>query len=439
MYTEKVQMVQATVTEQMSSRDSVDSRGVAGMMPANREYDFSERIPTPHEYRQHDGEFDRIVADIQHSARLPRFLVGGPTGCGKSLLASYLASQIEWYRASDGTDTRVYWPWELEKEGLDEGDTCPETGAEITSQMGCPLVTIQCKYSMSEADLLGSPNFNGDQTYWQDGPATQALLASQEMPVVSLIDEANRGRPESKSALMSMLDHRCELVLDGRGGELVQGVPKNLISIATINEGRGYYVEEMDKAERRRHGIKINTDYLGISAPQKEIDLLVERTPAYEDLAEILVEAANSVREGLAAESSSSVKAGIPTGSLLGWANTAFAYEHTDVDNPLYQAGLDTIVRPFYDGEPGEQEVRQTIRTHVDGVPVEQAEFEQMKAAENDDSGASPDNDSVDIDSGLADEAEIKAALQSGADPQDLVEQGADVDTVMSAMADTST
>lgn len=407
-------------------------------MPVNRKYDFDRLVPDVPPYYESAHEFTRVLADITQWRRNPRYVIGGPTGGGKTHLAKRVAQDLDWYRAEDPSDPDnvvVYFDYELDTEELEEGDVCPVTGGEIEARTGVPCITIQCKYSLSEADLLGMPNFNGETTYWQDGPATKAVLASQKSPVVLLLDEFNRARPESKSALFSLLDDRCEVTLDGRGGEVITGIAKNLISIATINEGRGYYVEDMDKAERRRIGNKFDVTYLGVNHPDSEIDLLTTRTGIYEGLAETMVETANKVRVELAEKDSSSVRAGVPTGMVIAWAETARAYSAAGIDNPVMESANDAIIRPFYGNEAGEAEVRQTFMSAVDDLPFDEEAFREMQEGENQSSGDRPDNSSIrDMDEN-ASEHEYVAFLQGGGDPQQLIDAGVDPNMVMTAMA----
>lgn len=455
---------------------NADDNPTAQRLPVDRNYDFESWIRSPEddveEYYPQDTEYERVVGTVHMADRLPRFLAGGPTGAGKTLLARWVAATLPWYQ-STGPDQAVYYRRDIRAlerthdvellaahddediedvdqwdgtEGdmarahedvffeLVDGATDPSTGEPIEFRTGCPIVTIQCKYSMSEADLLGMPNVDGDGTYWQDGPVTKALLASREMPVVLLLDEANRARPESKSALFSVLDDRAELVLDGRGGERVTGIPQHLISFAAINEGAGYYVEEMDYAEKRRLGAKLHVNHLGAERKERAVELLSDRTRAHEDLAAVFIDAANDVRD-LAEADHSPVSIGVPTGTVLEWAETAYAYHGIGFDNPLMESAEDVVVRPFYDDHAGESDVREAIAGHVDDVPFDEEAFAEFTADENEqtDDGR-PDNSDVSVAGG--DVGEIIQEIEDGADPNDLVERpGIEESDVMEALA----
>lgn len=309
-------------------------------MPAHRDYDFNEFIPEDvPEYKEHGNEQQRIEAVLEQrdeTDQLPRILISGETGCGKTHLIRSIANEKD-----------------------------------------IPLITIQGRYSMDESTLLGHPILVNDETVWSDGPLTKALLASQEGEVILLIDEANRARPEAKGALFSALDDRCKVELDARGGETVEGVAENLIVVATINEGTEYAVQEMDAAEKRRFGNKYEVQYLGLTHADKETDLVTERTPASQAVAEQLVDAANAVRRE-ADKSDSGIGAGIPTSNVITWAQTAYAYNQADVDNPVVEAARDAIVKPMYEDREKDS-VLNTIRDYTDGAPFDDDEFKDWK------------------------------------------------------------
>lgn len=310
--------------------------------PVDRDYNWDEYVPDPStvdEYVPTNGEWDQINAqvDLREQTQKPaRALIGGPTGCGKTTLAENIAAERGW-----------------------------------------PLFTIQVRYSMDEADLLGSPALTGGETRWKDGVLTKALLCSQERPTVVLIDEANRAPARAKSALFSALDHRAQVTLDGRGGEVIEGEPMNLITFATINEGAGYQVEKLDHAEKRRYGSRWNVSYLGEDHPQREAQLVTDRTPANDRLAEMLVEAANTVRDR-AHDSTSDVRSGVPTSAVINWAQVAAAYDERNIQNPIVKAADSEIVRAFYDDRQTERdEVSTIIKSHLDGAPFESSELSE--------------------------------------------------------------
>lgn len=329
-----------TVSQQSESVSTVDADSQSELLPVDREYEFSRRISEPdNPYIPSDDELVKILSSIElreETGKKPRFLIGGPTGCGKTHLAEYIAGTLN-----------------------------------------APLFTIQGKWAMNEADLLGNPSFVGDTSWWVDGELTKAIISSQEQPTVLMIDEINRARPDSKGILYPALDDRCEVRLDMRGGEVITGNSLNLIVIATINEGSGYYTEEMDLAEIRRVSTKLSLDYLGFNKPELETDLLCERTPIPRKIAEVLVKASNHIR-GLASDEESAVHIGIPTASLISWAQEAYSYDKHNLENPLMEAARSTVINPYYDTRPeAKTRVTEVIGQNVNNAPLNLDQHEE--------------------------------------------------------------
>jgi nitric oxide reductase NorQ protein len=311
-------------------------------MPVDRDYDHSTEIPTGiPPYIPSGNELAKLLASIDTRAetgKLPRFLIGGPTGCGKTHLAQYIAQ----YRDA-------------------------------------PMYTIQGKYALNESHLLGRPVMVGDTSYWVDGPLVKALLASREGEVVLLLDELNRARPDSKGVLFPALDDRGRADLEMRGGEVIQGNPENVIVIATVNEGRNYYNEQMDLAEIRRVSTKHNVDYLGRAHPDREASLVADRTPASESLARMMVETSNLLRVE-ATKTGTNIELGIPTSSVINWAQEAYAYSEADMQNPIVEAADATVIRPYFDSDPQARSVvEETITSKFDQLPFDEEGIAQMK------------------------------------------------------------
>lgn len=314
-----------------------ESSEVGTKLPVKRDYDFDSMKPSDlPEYMEHDNELTRILADLKHrenSGSMPRYLIGGPTGAGKTHLARAVAKE-----------------------------------------RGCPIFTIQGKYSMDEADLLGTPMLIDGQTVWSDGPLTKALLASQEGEVVLLMDELNRAPPESKGILFSVLDDRCRVELDARGGEVIEGKPENLIVIGTMNEGTDYETQPLDLAEKRRFGTRWDIDHLGKNHPEKEAEIIYTRTPAPEPVAERMVKIANKLRDKSVMDTSV-VPRGVPTANLISWARLAYSYKEEGVQNTIVEAAEDALTKPLYDGRKERQEVLEVIKDYADGAPFEEEGF----------------------------------------------------------------
>lgn len=342
--------------------DAQDDAGDDGTMPVHRNYDFDAAVPEDVTYVPTNGEVEELLAMVNARQENPvRGRIGGPTGCGKTTLAEAIAGEYE-----------------------------------------IPLFTIQGKYTLRESDLLGSPVIVGDTSVWVDGVLVKALLASQHGPVVLLVDEVNRARAQSKSALFSALDHRAEVRLDGpRGGEVISGNPENLIVLATMNEGEEYAVEDMDHAEKRRFAGKWNVDYLGRNYPQREAALLTPGDPndagtdpfeaadvdiddgtidapeMHDALANAMVDVANQIRDLADDATGTAVRNGVPTSALEQWAVTSRAFHAAGIADPIVRAAKAVIARPYYDDDArAYDEVVSTVEAALAGAPIGEAAFE---------------------------------------------------------------
>lgn len=298
-------------------------------MEVNRDYNWDGYVPNDiPDYIQQRNELDVLVA----TGTTENWLIAGPSGCGKTHLAQMVAQRLK-----------------------------------------APMFTIQGRYQLYESDLLGHPTIVNGNTYWNDGVLPKALLCSRERLTVLFIDEVNRMRPEASSVLMPILDHRTEVTIDQRGGEVIKGNWVNLVIIATINEGLGYFVQEMDLAAKGRFsGIKLS--YLGLREKEKEVNLLMERTGVYSLLASRMVDVANDVRKA-AEDMEHGINYGVPTRRLLRWAQVAQKLDGVS-DNPVMEAGIYTVANSIYGGDT-RQRVVEIIRGKVDGMVL--SEQKQLK------------------------------------------------------------
>lgn len=285
----------------------------------SRNYEWDRFVPDVDDvptYRQAESELDEIEAVIETrevTGQLPRFQISGPTGCGKTTLAEYLAADRE-----------------------------------------APMITIQCNYALRGAELLGTPQIVGGDVMWVDGPLTRALLASREREVVVLIDEVTRATARSKGTLFPALDHRAEVKIKPRGNELISGVAEDMITVATMNEGQDYETEALDAAEERRLGLKWELPYLGQHSPDLEAELVAAKTPMLADDARVLVDAANVIRSAAEDESEPRITRGVPTPAVISWAQTSFAFAEHGHEDPVGRAMQAAVVKPVYDEAAGD-------------------------------------------------------------------------------------
>ncbi|QZP37081.1 AAA family ATPase [Halobaculum magnesiiphilum] len=282
-----------------------------------RAYEWSQYVPPPGDdvYMEVDGErsdMEAIIESRDVTGQLPRFRLTGPPGTGKTTLAESIGAKYQF-----------------------------------------PVIPIQFTASMRDSELLGSPHLIGGESVYVDGPIVKALLCSQERPVVVILDEVNRAPFHRKSSLQPFLDHRGQATIELRGGEVIEGDPENIITIATMNEGAEYETYQMDPAERRRHGNTWEVPYLGLIDRDREASIVADRTPVDMDLARLLVDGANDVRRLATEDDTSPVTTGITTSTLLEWAKTAAAYRSAGHESPVEHAARTAVVEPHFDEHEG--------------------------------------------------------------------------------------
>lgn len=333
-----------------------------GMLPVDRSYDWSQEMLSAsnvEEYVSADGEYADITKEIEdrrETGKLPHFRICGPTGCGKTSLAE-----------------------------------------NIALKMNAVCIKINCHDGLRPNNIVGMPTYVGDETWWIDGPGTKALLASQDRPVVLILDEVNRSPARALGIFMSMLDHQASITLNGRGGEVIEGDPMNIIVFSTMNEGEGYTVNSIDRAQVRRLGNTFYTDYIGMNDVDKEATLITSRTPISNRVATKMVQCANDIREK--ATGDSAVSMGIPTSSMLDWARTAWTYRNDSYDGgPLVKSAERSVINQFFVGDEQEEDiVRTTIESHLHSFSVEEEPAEAFETETGDTSGSSEETESIEL------------------------------------------
>ena len=341
------------------------------------------------------SELDELTIQValrQEYDHRPVFLLTGPTGSGKTTLAENIASG----KLAENLSDRV-------KDAL--GDKVP------TETM--PYFEVQIHDQMNAADLLGSPKIESGETIWQDGPATQAVRASRDGPVVLTLDEINRAPPQAKSPLFSLLDHRASVKLEGiEGGTLVKGDPSNLIIVATANIGTGHYTERFDIAEERRWKWTRSVDYLyaidgdGSRDDTPAADFLVGETGVPRPFADRVVKLANEVADQADAQGhDTAIWKKIPLGTLKEFVREAQMNAAGGMPNPVVRAGEaaigEVLAKPKDEPEMYDELVS-LINGEFDGLdgvdPASVADFYDLDLDAADESFEDVDPDDVDGD-----------------------------------------
>ena len=282
-------------------------------IPMERNYNWNDYIPDSCiEYVEQRDELRKVEVG-------ERFRIEGPPGCGKTLLVEYYCYKKR-----------------------------------------LPLFEIQ-GYGAHVADLIGRPWIVKDTSFWSDGLLTKAILCSRERPCVLLVDEFNRMDPREQAAFLEISDFRCQLSIPATG-EVLKGNPQNLKIFLTMNVGSEYFVHRLDDAVKRRFPC-IKLDFLGLVNPELEVKAIVEQSSISKSTAEVLVKVANEIRKA-ATTKYSTITRGIPTHNVIEWAKLINAYTKVGIENPIVEAGIDTVAS-FYEGS-ARVEVEQIIYNYCD-------------------------------------------------------------------------
>ena len=246
-----------------------------------------------------------------------------------------------------------------------------------------PYFEITMSHAKYAKDLIGHPHIGEDGTTFVKGKVTKAVEASNEETTVLTLDEINRAPTSAKDELYDALDGRVKVSMDEVGGVEIEGNPSNLIIVSTMNKGSGHHVEPLDFAEKRRLSDTYYVDFLGVEYPEKEIELVESLTPVSNDLASEMVRTANEIRS-TAAHDDSDLSYGVPTGTLLEWANGAYTNNLAGISEPVIEAGDSAVARAIYDHSDEEvSEVKTIISKNMQGVDFFPDETEE----ENNESG----------------------------------------------------
>lgn len=153
-------------------------------------------------------------------------MLQGPTGCGKTRLVEYMAHRF-----------------------------------------GVPLYTVSCHEDMTASDLLGRYVLVDGNTEWVDGPLTKAVRDGG----ICYLDEIVEARQDATVAIHSLTDHRRELFLERKGGEVLRA-SKDFSLVVSYNPGYQSVLKDLKTSTRQRM-VAIE---LGFPEPDIEEKILIE-------------------------------------------------------------------------------------------------------------------------------------------------------------------
>jgi nitric oxide reductase NorQ protein len=176
------------------------------------EYAFEEFVATEEPFYlpvSHEVE----VFEAAYAKKLP-VLLKGPTGCGKTRFAEYMAHRLG----------------------------------------PVPLITVACHEDLTATDLVGRYLLEGQETRWLDGPLTRAVKAG----AICYLDEIVEARKDTTVLIHPLIDHRRILPIERRG-QVVQA-HENFLLVISYNPGYQTVLKDLKHSTRQRF-VAIEFDY----------------------------------------------------------------------------------------------------------------------------------------------------------------------------------
>jgi nitric oxide reductase NorQ protein len=176
------------------------------------EYAFEEFVATEEPFYlpvSHEVE----VFEAAYAKKLP-VLLKGPTGCGKTRFAEYMAHRLG----------------------------------------PVPLITVACHEDLTATDLVGRYLLEGQETRWLDGPLTRAVKAG----AICYLDEIVEARKDTTVLIHPLTDHRRILPIERRG-QVVQA-HENFLLVISYNPGYQTVLKDLKHSTRQRF-VAIEFDY----------------------------------------------------------------------------------------------------------------------------------------------------------------------------------
>ena len=161
---------------------------------------------------------------------------------------------------------------------------------EIAKEQGRELVRINLTGQTGVDEIIGKYLANASKggTYWIDGALVTAMKKGQWI----VLDEINMALPEVLAKLHSLMDDDRKIFLNEKDDEIV--IPhKDFRLFATMNPSDEYAgTKELNKAFISRFPVVLITTY-----SENEARIITDRAEVEDQLASMLVMAANELRE----------------------------------------------------------------------------------------------------------------------------------------------
>ena len=192
------------------------------------------------------------VFEAAFRQKLP-VLLKGPTGCGKTRFVEYMA-------------------WKL----LPPGEERPQS-----------LITVACNEDLTASDLVGRYLVRGDETFWTDGPLTQAVRTG----AMCYLDEVVEARKDTMVLIHPLTDHRRILPVDKLGVTLEAHADFTLV--VSYNPGYQSVLKDLKPSTRQRF-VTLEFDY---PSRDKEAEIIAHESGIPVEVAMDLAHLGERVRE----------------------------------------------------------------------------------------------------------------------------------------------
>ena len=188
-----------------------------------QEYAFEEFVSVEQPFYLPVGH-EVEVFEAAYAKKLP-VLLKGPTGCGKTRFAEYMAHRLG----------------------------------------PVPLITVACHEDLTATDLVGRYLLEGQETRWLDGPLTRAVKAG----AICYLDEIVEARKDTTVLIHPLTDHRRILPIERRG-QVVEA-HESFLLVISYNPGYQTVLKDLKHSTRQRF-VAIEFDY-----PPEELEREIVR------------------------------------------------------------------------------------------------------------------------------------------------------------------